>query len=85
MNVAMSSIVKTLNVFPREQSIVTRERAKRSYDVAPYLVSKLAAELPVGALFPALFSSIVYPAAGLRPTLARCDSGCAEGFCMLLC
>ncbi len=26
----MSSLVKTLNVFPRERSIVTRERSKKA-------------------------------------------------------
>lgn len=37
----------------------------------PYLLSKLAAELPVGALFPALFACMVYPATGLNPHPAR--------------
>ena len=44
----MSSLVKTLNVFPRERTIVNRERAKNSYGTIPYLTAKLAAELPVG-------------------------------------
>lgn len=42
-----------------------------SYGVLPYLLSKLAAELPVGALFPALFACLVYPATGLNPTPRR--------------
>ena len=46
----MSSLVKTLSVFPRERVIVTRERAKGSYSTAPYLAAKLAAELPIGEL-----------------------------------
>lgn len=29
INAAMSSLIKTLNVFPRERSIVTRERSKK--------------------------------------------------------
>lgn len=37
----------------------------------PYLLSKLAAELPVGALFPALFGCLVYPATGLNPKPRR--------------
>ena len=68
----MSSLVKTLNVFPRERTIVQRERAKGSYAVAPYFGAKLLAESPIGALFPALFASIVYPAAGLHPKFSRC-------------
>ncbi|KAI7845221.1 hypothetical protein COHA_001265 [Chlorella ohadii] len=55
---AMTSLIKTLNVFPR-------------YGVLPYLLSKLAAELPVGALFPALFGCLVYPATGLNPKPRR--------------
>ncbi len=40
VNTAMSSLVKTLNVFPRERTIVMRERSKRAYDVLPYFGSK---------------------------------------------
>ena len=32
INAAMSSLVKTLNVFPRERTIVTRERSKKALD-----------------------------------------------------
>jgi ABC-type multidrug transport system ATPase subunit len=56
---AMSSLIKCLNVFPRERIIVTRERARAAYPVLPYLLAKLAAELPVGALYPALFGAIM--------------------------
>ena len=38
----MSSLVKTLNVFPRERTIVTRERAKKAYHILPYFGSKYA-------------------------------------------
>ena len=71
INAAMSSLVKCLNVFPKERAIVQRERSKSSYSVAPYFLSKLAAESPIGAFFPLLFASIVYPAAGLHPKLTR--------------
>ncbi len=71
INAAMSSLVKCLNVFPKERSIVQRERSKSSYGVAPYFCSKLAAESPIGAFFPLLFASIVYPAAGLHQKLSR--------------
>lgn len=67
----MSSLIKTLSVFPRERVIVSRERAKNSYATAPYLAAKLLAELPVGALFPALFGVITYPLCGLNPKPSR--------------
>ena len=85
----MSSLVKTLNVFPKERAIVSRERAKGAYAAAPYFLSKLAAESPVGALFPLLFAAIVYPAAGLHPKLSRRGPCCAhlgEGlWCLCRC
>ena len=118
INAAMSSLVKTLNVFPRERTIVTRERSKKArdallthnclgpreghrgqithsdvmtaaqaypldngqsvavtcmqaYDVLPYFGAKLAAELPVGAVFPLLFGAVVYPLTGLNPRPSR--------------
>jgi len=52
INTAMSSLVKTLNVFPRERLIVNRERAKYSYRTAPYLAAKVLAELPLGGQLP---------------------------------
>lgn len=63
---AMSSLIKTLNVFPRERTIIARERGRSPYPVLPYFLSKLAAELPIGAVFPALFAALVYPTTGLR-------------------
>ena len=59
---------QTLNVFPKEKTLVGRERARAGYGMLPYLLSKLAAELPIGALFPVLFAALVYPATGLRPS-----------------
>ena len=68
----MSSLVKTLSVFPRERVIVERERQKAGgYSVATYLAAKLAAELPIGAVFPLLFGAITYPLCGLNPRPAR--------------
>ena len=64
---AMTSLIKTLNVFPRERTIVQRERGRAAYPVVSYFASKLAAELPIGALFPAIFGAVVYPCTGLAP------------------
>jgi len=68
----MSSVVKTLGVFSQERVIVERERSKGSYAVAPYFGAKLAAESPIGALFPLLFGCLLYPTTGLNPKLSRC-------------
>ncbi|KAG9139257.1 hypothetical protein Leryth_011265 [Lithospermum erythrorhizon] len=77
INTAMAALTKTVGVFPKERSIVDRERAKGSYTLGPYLLSKLLAEVPIGAAFPLLFGSILYPMARLHPTLPKFGNFCA--------
>ncbi|CAI6000374.1 unnamed protein product [Closterium sp. NIES-65] len=50
---------------------VERERAEGAYAVGLYFLSKLVAELPVTAFFPALFSVVCYPMTGLHRTIPR--------------
>lgn len=76
INTAMAALTKTVGVFPRERAIVDRERAKGSYALGPYLMSKLLAEIPVGAAFPLLFGTVLYPMARLHPTLSRFGKFC---------
>lgn len=71
INTAMSSLIKTLSVFPTERMLVQRERRRAPYPLIPYLGAKLMAELPVGAFFPLVFGSVVYPLCGLNPKLSR--------------
>lgn len=71
INTAMAALTKTVGVFPKERAIVDRERAKGSYLLGPYLLSKLLAEIPVGAAFPLLFGTILYPMTRLHPTMSR--------------
>ncbi|EEF35762.1 abc transporter, putative [Ricinus communis] len=84
INTAMAALTKTVGVFPKERSIVDRERAKGSYALGPYLLSKLIAEIPVGAAFPLMFGAVLYPMARLHPTLSRFGKFCgivtAESF-----
>nr|XP_019069571.1 ABC transporter G family member 7 isoform X3 [Solanum lycopersicum] len=77
INTAMAALTKTVGVFPKERAIVDRERAKGSYALGPYLLSKLIAEIPVGAAFPLLFGGILYPMARLHPTISRFGKFCA--------
>lgn len=71
INSAMTSLVKTLNVFPQESVLVNRERARGSYNILQYFCSKLIAEMPVSAFFPLIFSMVVYPMVGLSGGVAR--------------
>ncbi|WJX21254.1 ABC transporter G member 7, variant 2 [Trifolium repens] len=84
INTAMAALTKTVGVFPKERSIVDRERAKGSYSLGPYLFSKLLAEAPIGAAFPLMFGAVLYPMARLHPTLMRFGKFCgivtAESF-----
>ncbi|XP_014513815.1 ABC transporter G family member 7 [Vigna radiata var. radiata] len=76
INTAMAALTKTVGVFPKERAIVDRERAKGSYSLGPYLFSKLLAELPIGAAFPLMFGTVLYPMARLHPTLQRFGKFC---------
>uniref|UniRef100_A0A7N0V9B0 ABC transporter domain-containing protein n=1 Tax=Kalanchoe fedtschenkoi TaxID=63787 RepID=A0A7N0V9B0_KALFE len=76
INTAMAALTKTVGVFPKERAIVDRERAKGSYALGPYLLSKLIAEIPIGAAFPLIFGSVLYPMARLHPTLSRFCNFC---------
>jgi len=77
INAAMAALMKTLTAFTKEKVIVDRERASGAYTMFPYLAAKLTAELPVGAFFPLAFGLVVYPMAGLHPTLGRFAKFCA--------
>ncbi|XP_043699107.1 ABC transporter G family member 7 [Telopea speciosissima] len=76
INTAMAALTKTVGIFPKERAIVDRERAKGSYALGPYLLSKLLAEIPVGAAFPLIFGTVLYPMARLHPTLSRFGKFC---------
>ncbi|PIN10171.1 Transporter, ABC superfamily (Breast cancer resistance protein) [Handroanthus impetiginosus] len=76
INTAMAALTKTVGVFPKERAIVDRDRAKGSYSLGPYLLSKLLAEIPVGAAFPLLFGTILYPMTRLHPTMSRFGKFC---------
>ncbi|GAB2280006.1 ABC transporter G member 7 [Dionaea muscipula] len=76
INTAMAALTKTVGVFPKERAIVDRERAKGSYGLGPYLLSKLLAEMPVSAAFPLMFGAILYPMARLNSSLSRFGKFC---------
>eukprot|EP00246_Nothoceros_aenigmaticus_P002725 TRINITY_DN13580_c0_g1_i1.p1 TRINITY_DN13580_c0_g1~~TRINITY_DN13580_c0_g1_i1.p1 ORF type:complete len:250 (-),score=39.25 TRINITY_DN13580_c0_g1_i1:194-898(-) len=67
----MAALTKTVNVFPKERTIVQRERSKGSYSLAPYIAAKLVAEAPVSAAFPLAFGALLYPMSRLHPSLPR--------------
>jgi len=59
-------LATTVRSFPKEKTIVSSEMASGMYRTLPYLLSKAIAELPLLGAYNALFSSIIYPLAGLQ-------------------
>jgi ABC-type multidrug transport system ATPase subunit len=49
INVGMLSMIKALQLFKKERSIIDRERSQGRYSAFEYLVAKLTAELPLDA------------------------------------
>lgn len=46
VNISLLSMIKTLQLFKRERSVVSRERLQRQYYASEYLFGKLFAEIP---------------------------------------
>lgn len=59
-------LATTVRSFPKEKVIVSSEMASGMYRTLPYLLSKAIAELPLLGFYNALFSTIIYPLAGLQ-------------------
>jgi len=68
---AMTSLVKTMNLFGKERNIINREIENSLYGVSPYFMAKVLAELPSGIIFPSLFSVVIYPMTNLRGTISN--------------
>ena len=67
VSTAMTTVVKATTTFVTERQIVNRERKSDAYGTLSYLLSKLAAELPLAVLFPCISGSIMYKMCGLNP------------------
>ncbi len=60
------AIASTIRSFPKEKTIVERERSKGIYDVGPYFLSKVVAEAPLTTALSALGGVLLYPLVGLQ-------------------
>ena len=84
INMAMMSLMKTLDLLGRERAVVHRERSRRQYGGAEYLLAKLVAELPLDAAYAGAFGlalkwrcGLRAPAPALVGTLALSAACCA--------
>lgn len=66
INVGMLAMIKTLQLFKRERSVIERERSHQQYSALEYLLAKMCAELPLDALVAAVFGLVLQEKANLR-------------------
>jgi len=57
INMTMMAMMKTLNLFGKEKSVVSREQMRRHYTSFDYLISKTLAELPLDIVFSSMFAA----------------------------
>ncbi len=61
----------TINMFPAERLVIMRERLADWYGAGAYVLAKASTELVFQAIYPLLFSCIVYFLMGLQHTAAQ--------------
>jgi hypothetical protein len=66
INMSMMALMKTIDQFAKEKSVVFREQQRRQYTSLEYLLSKSFAEIPLDALFAAIFTTVLKAASGVR-------------------
>lgn len=55
-----NAIQNIILLFPVEREVFLRERSNGMYNVTPYFLSKIAAEMPFNIIYPVLFGTVVY-------------------------
>jgi len=74
INMSMMALMKTLDLFGREMTVVARERMRKQYSSLEYLLSKALAELPIDASFAAIFAAVLKLTTGLRCSMTALAS-----------
>jgi len=59
INMGMMAYMKTVDVFAREKPVIRREQLRRQYSAVEYLLAKAVTDLPLDAMFSALFTTIL--------------------------
>lgn len=67
LNNTFGPLIAVLNSFPKEKTIVNRERSARAYDTTSYFFSKVIVEIPLNALPALIYACIVYWIVQLQP------------------
>jgi hypothetical protein len=66
INMAMMTVMKTIDLFAKEMPVVLREQQRRQYTSCEYLISKTLAEIPLDAVFAVIFTMVLKASSGLR-------------------
>ena len=70
INMSIMALMKSLDLFARERSVVAREQMRRNYFSIEYLLCKVVAEIPLDASFALAFSAVLKSLTGLRTSMA---------------
>uniref|UniRef100_A0A7R9ZKY9 ABC-2 type transporter transmembrane domain-containing protein n=1 Tax=Craspedostauros australis TaxID=1486917 RepID=A0A7R9ZKY9_9STRA len=60
------AVMKTIDLFAKEKPVVQREQQRDNYSSLEYLFSKSLAEIPLDAIFAAVFTTVLKATTGLR-------------------
>jgi ABC-type multidrug transport system ATPase subunit len=66
INMSMMALMKTIDLFAKEKPVVKREQQRNQYSSIEYLLSKVFAEIPLDAVFAAIFTTVLKKTTGLR-------------------
>ena len=70
INLSMMALMKTLDLFARERSVVLREQMRCNYYSLEYILAKVVAEIPLDATFSLVFAAVLKTLTGLRTPMA---------------
>lgn len=72
-------MMKTLDLFAKERSVVMREQMRRTYSPLEYVLAKVVAEMPLDSFFSLTFAAMLKYLTGLRSSLRTL----AGTFCLM--
>lgn len=69
INMSIMALMKTLDLFAKERSVVMREQMRSNYSSLEYLLAKVFAEIPLDSFFALVFATILKKLTGLRTSM----------------
>jgi len=69
INMSIMALMKTLDLFAKERSVVMREQMRSNYSSLEYLLAKMFAEIPLDSFFALVFATILKRLTGLRTSM----------------